>query len=217
VEIQSRPTASPLRLALYESSFISGAHHSLEERLMKRLQLGMAACGVLLSVSACGAGETPSASDSAVVTHVDVSRIQEFSSFADLVKASPLVARVRATSDQREVSASQDGADEAVSTLTTMDVLEVFAGNAPEKIVVRQSGSPTYVISDVVPTLKPDSEYILFLRPFTFDADGPGTGEWIITDEVAGFGSSDGKFVRLSEAADIPAEIDPRDPLSGLT
>jgi len=79
-----------------------------------------------------------------------------------------------------------------------------------KQLLVRQSGSETFVFDGLAELLTPGTEYILFLAPFTFDEAGPGTGEWIITGEVGAFKLENGQFrLTASVAPELGATLDP--------
>jgi hypothetical protein len=95
-------------------------------------------------------------------------------------------------------------------------VLDAFVGSADQTITIRQSGSPEMVFEGLAELLVPCEEYILYLSPFTFDPDGPGTGEWTPAGTVGDDHLVKGEYQRAADGATaLPATVDPANPLIG--
>ncbi|HEX5088532.1 MAG TPA: hypothetical protein VFV89_12050 [Nocardioides sp.] len=143
-----------------------------------------------------------------------MSLVKTYDSIDELLSESTLVVRVQASADQKEVSADSAGTDKLASTLTTVKVLETYVGSPDSSLTIRQSGSKGMVFDGLAELLVPGDEYILFLKPFSFDPKGPDTGEFIITGEVGAYQLQEGRFKLTAKSApNLPTSVDADNPL----
>jgi hypothetical protein len=99
------------------------------------------------------------------------------------------------------------------STLTTVTVLETYLGAPASTLTIRQSGSESLVFDGLAELLTPGDEYILYLKPFSFD-ERPNADEWIPTGEVGVYRLADGEYQRTAaDATSLPRTVDPAAPL----
>ncbi|CAO5244481.1 SH2 domain-containing protein [Frankia sp. AgKG'84/4] len=123
-----------------------------------------------------------------------LSRVRDYHSITELTTYSDLVVRVRGT---KKIETTTDLS--MPHTITDFDVIEVVRGSAPEKVRVRQVGSPE---SEHI--LKSNGSYLLFLRN-----SERAPGQYVIVGTVAGiFSDNSGMVTRLDPySTDIPEKV----------
>jgi hypothetical protein len=88
-------------------------------------------------------------------------------------------------------------------------VTEVIAGSYGEdSLKLRQFGDALNVSEDLESVLNEGNDYLLYLKPFTFQAGVP-TGQWVTVGGVSSWKEqSPSEYVRTVEDSALPEDLD---------
>ena len=166
----------------------------------------VALLGALLMalLTACGGtSESNETVPNETVGNDDLSRAKQYSSLDEIRRAATVVAVVRT-----EDSQSIEMVGRVPFTVTAVTVLTPVGGSAEvgTTLLIRQTGAGESFTS--TPLLSPGTEYLLFLKPFTF-MDGDSTGQWVVIGVNDGMYEKlgEGDFARTSDNTALPSQI----------
>lgn len=144
---------------------------------------------------------------------MDVSRIKDYTSLAQLKQDSQFVIVGAVMSGKRGGPADQGGTSQIDTYLTTIRVVVSSKGSvaAGSKITIRQvAASVGNKAFDF--TLKPAISYVLFLKIFTFGSGTNPTGQYVVTGGVGAYTLTSGNVTDVKQTARLADGIESRLP-----
>jgi hypothetical protein len=183
-----------------DHSRITRANH-VRRRIVKKLAL--VALSAAFALTGCGVADNHAGAISEP-PGIHASLVRDYSSLAELSKASAALVK------GRYVSSRPEAIEGVPFTVTTIKVTKVLRGSVPSKeIHILQLGREGMLVHDTSQLIKNNVEYLAFVAPFHF-APGDDTGLHTITGEqgIYEFNAQAAKFKHVGgHSAKLPTEI----------
>lgn len=163
---------------------------STSMRRKRAAQVMLAVAVTAVSISGCAKAQTPGAQVTGTSQHVERSWARSYSSLDAVAAEATFSVQVRiASGDPQVVPADADGDNTFQSLVYTASVLDVLGGTSPsDTLLIRTDDTRANSPFDDQESAKlaPDSEYVLFLKPFEFTSGDP-TGQYTIVGDLAAY------------------------------